>query len=272
MVNYHLTIITPAGYIHSLAFKEIALLLLHSFKSLGVSCTFKLNELQKDKVNIVLGYHLADPAILKHFQYIPYQLEQLSAKNGWFNEQVLAVLKNAYEVWDYSAENIVFLEQYGIKPKILPIGYHDALCTIKETAKDIDVLFYGCINERRKRVLDQLIALGVKVECLFNVYGQKRDDYIARAKIVLNIHFYDSQILEVVRISYLLNNRVFVLSEDSFSNPYKDTDLVTVSYDALVISCQKYLNNLELLEKTKDTSYQKFKANYQMSKFLDRVV
>ncbi|HCT86282.1 MAG TPA: hypothetical protein DF296_13910 [Candidatus Margulisbacteria bacterium] len=274
MQNYNLTLLAPPGYVHYLAFAEVSLLLEQAFQTIGVNCTFEINNLQKDKINILLGYHLIkEPELLGDYKYIPYQLEQLSAKNGWFNETVLTILKNAYSIWDYSNENIAFMKQYGLSAKLLTIGYHDKLKRIQhDVNKDIDVLFYGCLNEHRKNILDQLIALGYRVKNLCGVYGQKRDEYIARAKLVLNIHFYDTQILEVVRISYLLNNKIFVLSEESPTNPYKDTGLVTVSYHNIVSECRKYLDNLKLIDETRELNYQRFKQNYQMSIFLDRVL
>ena len=47
---------------------------------------------------------------------------------------------------------------------------------------------------------------------------------IARSKLVLNVHFYQAQILEMVRISYLLANRCAVLSEPS-ADPAEDAAL-----------------------------------------------
>jgi hypothetical protein len=271
--KYHVTLIAPPNYIHSLAFREIALLLIYSFKSLGVDCTYKTNELDKNRINIVLGYHLAEPEQLHGFKYIPYQLEQLSEKEGWFDSNVLRVLKNAYMVWDYSAENISFLKQQGIPAKLLPVGYHESLNVMKhDSPKDIDVLFYGCMNDRRRRILEELIALGYKVEYLFGVYGQKRDAYIARAKIVLNIHFYESQILEVVRLAYLINNKVFVLSETSCSNLLSGVTLVTADYEELVGSVRKYLGNEALLEETRLRTFQDFKDKYSMAIFLKNLI
>lgn len=47
------------------------------------------------------------------------------------------------------------------------------------------------------------------------VYGKERDDLVARARIVLNVHFYEQSRLEVPRCFYLMANGRFVLSEAS---------------------------------------------------------
>ena len=79
------------------------------------------------------------------------------------------------------------------------------------------------------------------VKCLVGVYGEERDAYIARSKIVLNLHFYESQIMEQVRISYLLNNHALVISESSSRNPFGDT-IITVSYEDIVETVRDYLS------------------------------
>jgi hypothetical protein len=96
------------------------------------------------------------------------------------------------------------------------VGHMDGMATIGgllPEEEDLDVLFYGALNERRRRVLEDCLARGLRVEHLFGVYGAARDRFIARAKLVLNVHFYPTQIFEAIRVSYLLSNRKVVLSE-----------------------------------------------------------
>src|SRR5262249_16785613 len=67
--------------------------------------------------------------------------------------------------------------------------------------------------ERRQDVLSALRRRGVKVETAFGVYGGERDRLIARSKVVLNVHYHESKVFEVVRVSYLLANGRFVVCE-----------------------------------------------------------
>jgi hypothetical protein len=62
------------------------------------------------------------------------------------------------------------------------------------------------------------------------------------------MHFYTAQILEQVRVSYLLNNGCFVLSEDAPHNPYEGC-MVTVPYGELVDRCLHYLRHPEERER-----------------------
>ena len=71
---------------------------------------------------------------------------------------------------------------------------------------------------------------------------ERRDATIARSKVVLNIHQYPAQIMEQPRVSYLLNNRRFVVSEEAVVNPYAGV-LTTAPFDGLVDCCLRYLND-----------------------------
>jgi hypothetical protein len=154
------------------------------------------------------------------------------------------VLRTASAVWDYSTENIAFLLDRGFDtPSLLPLGHHPKLQRIEqrlEERKNVDVLFYGSLNERRKAVLERL-ARRCRVQPLFGVYGAERDAWIARSRVVLNVHFYQAQILEQVRLSYLLSNGCFVVTERSPDAMAEAA--VSARYDELPETCLRYLND-----------------------------
>ena len=155
MKSYRIVIVVPQGYQHSLCFAEVAILLKNSLISCGYSCDVVVNDFAKDRINIVLGYHLLEPNPgLKTFDFIPYQLEQLSSAEPDFAQKALQILLLAQEVWDYSPENIVFLAGLGIVAKHVPVGYHKSLEQIPVGQnKDVDVLFFGSKGDRRQKIL-----------------------------------------------------------------------------------------------------------------------
>jgi hypothetical protein len=273
--NYRVCIIMPKGYAHSSAFIEIAHLLVSSLTSLGLSCDIKLNDLAPDRINVLLGFHLLNYNDgLRQYRYIPYQLEQLSEKEGAYSENVRLLLSHATEVWDYSLENIAFLGSRGIRAKHLPVGYHQDLDRIPDSAdREFDVLFYGSIGGRRKPVLDRICANPrLKVKLLFGAYGRQRDEYIARSKIVLNVHYYETKIFEAVRISYLLNNRCFVLSEESAANPYAEVDIPLVPYGDLEKMCEYYVQHAEERNLMRLKAHGQFSGGYPMVELVRQVV
>ena len=246
MDKFTVCLVQPLGYRHSQAFLEVCQLVASSLESLGKSCRFQINLVDPETVNIVLGYHLLAPKMREHLaahRVILYQLEQLSEREGWFTEERENLLRSAWAVWDYSRENVAFLRQRGFERALfLPLGYHPRLERIrhrKEADRDIDVLFYGAVNDRRKGVMREM-KTRLRAEWLFGVYGEERDAYIARSRIVLNLHFYQAKILEQVRLAYLLNNRCFVVSEEVDRNPFGE-GIVLGPLAELPALCERYV-------------------------------
>ncbi|HIK36835.1 MAG: hypothetical protein N3D76_03980 [Geminocystis sp.] len=255
--------ILDVSWHHHKCFREIQETILHAARELGYDCLFTSDTSLDDRIYIVFSISICRIP-LKNLprRIILYNLEQIYANSpffekGWNYQDYLF----QYPLWDYSLANISQLKQWGIdRIEYLPIGYMPQLTRISHAAnKDIDVLFYGSINERRQKIIDGLLAKGVRVESLFGVYGEERDSYIARSKIVLNIHFYDAKIFEIVRISYLLANRVFVISEkgnNSEEEDYFSKGLVFCDYESLVDACIEYLDKDEEREKIAERGFQ----------------
>lgn len=217
--GYSVTIISPPNYPHSAAFEEVAESLSLSLKALGhdvVTTRHPGGKLADNgRRHIVLGSNLIPYANVElPSSAILYNLEQVGKASPWITPWI-ADLFRRHRVWDYSVANADALVAMGLpRPTVVPIGWLPQLQRIpRASAEDIDVLFYGSLNERRQNVLDSIASLGVKVEKLFGVYGAERDAMIARSKLVLNVHFYESKVFEIVRASYLLGNGRVVVSE-----------------------------------------------------------
>jgi SAM-dependent methyltransferase len=145
---------------------------------------------------------------------ILYNSEQIDDKSSWINGPYMELLRRC-TIWDYSEANVARLQSRGVRRiQYVPVGYVPQLTRIPTVAhQDIDVLFYGAINERRKNILEGLIARGLRIEFLAGVYREERDRHIARAKVVLNMHYYDASVFEIVRVAYLLANEKAVVAE-----------------------------------------------------------
>ena len=94
-------------------------------------------------------------------------------------------------------------------------------------------------------MLDELRKAGARVEAVFGVYGAARDALIARSRVVLNIHFFEAKVFEIVRVSYLLGNGRAVVSERGAAPeeeaPFEEA-VAFADYDGLTRAC------LDLLE------------------------
>ena len=101
--------------------------------------------------------------------------------------------------------------------------------------------------------MDKLDASGLKVKILFGVYGNERDVWIGRSKLVLNHHFYNSEIFEIVRVFYLMTNSIAVVAEVNESTSIDSiysTGIYPSNYDQLAGSCIEICRNQTLLEQT----------------------
>lgn len=244
--------VCPAGFDHSAAFDELARGLNAGLAQLGHDAPIVDNPSEAVGTTIVLGAHLIPT--LRRVQLpedvILYNTEQIQGGTPWMNPEYKALL-STYPVWDYSERNIAALKaMINVQNVTLcPVGYEPELTSINDAAEhDIDVFFYGSFNNRRSWILDELSARGLKVVQKYGVYGAERDAYIARSKIVINVHFYEAHIFEIIRLSYLLANRRFVISESSYEPNidarYQD-GMVICPFDEIVENCVRYAKDDE---------------------------
>lgn len=188
-------------------------------------------------VNVLLG-HLPFTAdrllpLVRGRRYVVYQLESLSPGNPLFEHfpAYADLLRGADRVWDYAAGNVARLREMGIDAvDLVPLGHDDSLvmrppdpatAPAEAAAPPLDVLFYGILTPRRRRIGEALAAAGLTVAFRDKCYGAERDSLIRRAKVVLNIHQFDAiRTLEEARLSYLLANGRFAISETADTDPY----------------------------------------------------
>ena len=233
--------ICPPGYIHSGALTELAECVFFGLRRQGLSAFYREPPNRPVRL-IVIGAHLLGPQALAGLPHdaIIYNSEQIQEGSSWIGESYLDALKSRV-IWDYSAENVRRLSALGATAvRHVPVGYVPELARIPQANEDIDILFYGSLNERRQNVLDELKKRGLNVVSLFGIYGEERDRAIARAKVVLMIHFYASKIFEVVRAAYLLTNEKAVVAEcgpDTIIDPDLCESVRGVAYEHLVEAC-----------------------------------
>ncbi len=255
-------------YYSNSVFRDIAESLQYVFeqKNIGVHITHKLNADNKN-LWILLGANELPPSTLLPPSYVVYQLEQIYIKNNkWLTDKYIDIMRKAKAVWDYSRKNLFTLSQFGIQGHYMPISYTKNMTTLQEyrasVQKDIDVLFMGSVNPRRLDILDRLKAKGYSVMLADGgVWGEDRVDLLKRSKCVINIHFYSEESpLEMARVSVLLANRCFVISEtggDSGLEKELVKGIVFCPYRDLVKTCEKYLSN-EMESKRNDIALKGF--------------
>lgn len=276
-MNYNICTIRPPGYIHAQAFDEIECLIAAGIRELGYKVNCKPNQIEPTAKNIIIGCHLLSPetaSIVPHDSII-INTEQLSDEIGSWNQNLLFWL-GRFQAWDYNKKNIEYVFEAGLdKPKLLQLGYHQSLENIQgDISQDIDVLFYGSLNPRRQHILNELSARGIKTKILHGVYGADRDYWISRSKLVLNLHFYQSQILEIVRCFYLMINQKAVvceINETTVVDPSLREAITGGPYEALVDICIDLLADQQKRKRAQDIAYSTIKK-YPQSIIMRRLL
>lgn len=162
------------------------------------------------------------------WNYVVYQLEQISSSN-WCDEHYIKILRNSLGVIDYSLLNIRDLQAQKLPLALLyfmpvcPISEYPAFLTeqgynLPPVEKDIDVLFYGAPHSPRRQQYISALKNHFNITIASEVFGEEMVNLVRRAKIVVNIHYYEQALLETTRIFEALSLGAIVVSERSYDH------------------------------------------------------
>jgi SAM-dependent methyltransferase len=215
--SVHLCIMQPAGYVHSLGFLDQARFFRYQFRRLGAQVSIGKNRLRHDAVNFIFGAHLMfEPELTQRYRCVFVNLEQLGDAGAQVTPAYLQLLSTSLVV-DYDHANIPAYRMVGETVPIVTFAHAPYLLGKHSPAleeRPIDLLFFGSVNDRRRRMLEDIQAAGCSVSMLqFGVYGAERDAEIRRAKAVFNCHFYDTGRFEQARAFQCLSLGTPIISE-----------------------------------------------------------
>lgn len=200
---------------------------------------------EKDPRVVVFNAH-AFPNLIPP-EAIVYNLENVDV-------QVNGDAFPAHDIWDFSQRNAARWRGGRRTITHVPAGYHVSMERFKPlpwSERDIDVVFAGCMNDRRHRVVDSLARYGFKIRTLSDIYGIERDKIVARAKVTINMLFYENGTFPVLRTAHYAANSIAVISEIANEAPawaYPEP----VPYHQIVDSCRELLASGE--ERLADTA------------------
>jgi hypothetical protein len=141
--------------------------------------------------------------------YVVYQTEDLIHSHKR-DEQYMRFLSNAEKVYDYSTVNLKYHngEFRPYLPKIHSKAY--------DGYKDIDVLFYGGMSDRRREIINQLSSrYTVTYIDRFNTL-EEHIDAVRRSNYVLSIGYYDNNYNDFWRVTPALDFGGNILLEENF--------------------------------------------------------
>lgn len=150
---------------------------------------------------------------------IVFNQEPLMAKQrqfmhpGYFNW-----LKLADEVWDYDEKNLSILKQIRNDVKLHVLKPYKNWSKYQPVWKDIDILFYGLMNNHRLQLINTL-SRKHRVAVIKTFDDIQLDNYIMRSKILLNIHYYyECSMQEQARMIRWIGAPCRIISEKSWKN------------------------------------------------------
>lgn len=265
--------------IHAQVFHEIEAAVFFSLQKLGYDVTNSVNDFAPDRRNIVFGMHHCPVDVVRHDipkDTIVYSLEQMKEQPEclrWCRKY------RGLEVWDYSMRNVEVLQKAGVENiKHCKIGYVPEISYFernKPEERDIDILAYMCPSPRRQHIMKQFESnSNINFVAIQSTYGDARDEYIKRAKLVINLHNYDNQIFEMVRVSHLIQNKVPVLCErnpDTDFPDYMEDTVFTSTYNRFVDTAYKLLKKPKELDAQAEKGLEIFKKS-PMETFLKEVI
>lgn len=216
-MKIHLVILQPARYVHSLCFLDTADYLQYWLQKQGVTVSIGKNRMRHDAVNIIFGAHLGlDPAWMgpQYCAFI-FNLEQLGPGGAPLPPAYESMLQTCRLI-DYHPAHAAYCRP-GEPIPIIPFWNAPYLNPQEElldlSNRPIDLIFFGSINDERKRFIARVESAGWDVTVFDSpTYYEERDVYVRQAKAVINTSFYDSARFEQVRAFNVLSQGTAFIS------------------------------------------------------------
>lgn len=264
-MDFSIVVLSSPGSPYWRCVEDIIYPLRDTLSTLGYSVEILNNKLSNDAVNIIFGLQDVSDFPLNTIpeNSIIYNFEQIVKGSKALRPHYIESLCKR-TVWDYSERNIDLLKRnFNVtNAHHVPLRYAPQMTCLDENyPKDIDVLFYGYMNPRRQKIITELRERGVNAVAIEKVFGHERNFYIARSKLILNMHYYTPGIFEEVRIGFLLANKKTVVcerNEDTTVPPEFEGSCVFTPYNLVVNTIIKLLGKTEEIAEQGERGYSCF--------------
>jgi hypothetical protein len=263
MAHYNVTLIYPPAYRFAYLLTDICRFFAFGLRELGHRADITVNHMDNAATNVIVGTHLMTAANVaavtaQPTRYIALESELLSLgasgevvssfQGDAFAPTLGPLFARAEAVWDPFHANIAMLRRLGVPAQRIKFlstyGYAADMHEIRHRPwdeKDIDVLFFGSVTERRAALLSQL-ERRMRVVAILDAPAAFRNDLIARAKLNVNLNATDGYThMPLTRVSYLLNNAGVIVSEPVDTNPELHPMISFTPKERLVEACMSLL-------------------------------
>jgi hypothetical protein len=189
---------------------ELTEMLVLAHRQCRVQTSASLSTFDKDSVNIVLGVHLVDEKVVSA---IPDGSIVLNTEIFGDDDVLIDVfvrLSKRTEIWESSEKNREVLRQRGVTAKKFLPGLAQGREKIKDSVKDVDVILWGELDDKKESVVTQLKSKGMSVLCASGNIGAEWEEKLARARVYLDLPGVGERI-STLRQHFLLQNSVPVV-------------------------------------------------------------
>lgn len=199
----------------------ISRLVKRALERVNIKCEIQVGEPEH---YLDIPYLIIAPQFVKNFPpvYFVFQVEQ-TISSRWFTAEYFRSLQNSCVILDYALQNVEFFhrpENEDIRSRVfyVPLDYYPHyLPEAAPEEKEYDVLFYGSIAGERRGKLLEAVGKKYNLKIVSELYGEELYREIRKAKIVLNVHYYEGALIETTRLFEVLSlNSSVIVSEDSF--------------------------------------------------------
>lgn len=205
--------------------------------------------------------------------------------------------KNNYFLLDYNVLNINYYKNnVNINYFFIPLCYNDYINNYYHSqvvsknfnTKDIDILFFGSINNKRNKILEIL-----KKKYNLVIYSGKSGEnenreicnLIERSKFVINILYYDDNLVfDYYRNALILVSNSLLINEKYKNKDYEledgllevENNIMNIEYDNIIETVDKYIKideieYNELIIKQKE-SFKKYKMDEMVIRFFNQLI
>lgn len=209
---------------------DIVTSVLEILQRIGTTVAVSFNKIAPDALNIVVGAGMPGTPSLSELRSftrpdntIIFNTEQLGSNSVLITEEYLQLLAD-YVVWDYCQDNIEVLRQrVGTRlrchefPILPPESFGLQLSQLAQNQRyDFDVAFYGAIDvPRRRDALRVLHHSGLSVKLIQGAFGDGLSRQLQNCRLVINLHAYETGLLEIGRCLRPMAMGIPIVSETS---------------------------------------------------------
>jgi len=217
--------------------------------------------------------------------YIMFNIEPLENRDEIYNKKLInsKAILNLSDEYGFPKDSCYFHKNITF-----PITYHPIIENIfginKNYDEEIDVLFYGSMNERRIELVNKIKSNGINIYCPNqpisndypdNVFGKEKDILIEKSKIILLSVYYEKS-TEIPRSIYCLSKKKCIIA-DSYGDNYKlkeyfDNVFPVVETENIIETINFYLKNDLKRKDIAEKGYNYVKEKYKTKNFVGKII